>query len=655
MQRPPLFESDSFIYWKNRFETYVKSKDLDLWHVITNGDFQPIEQNSKTKLDEVIPFEKQSDDLKKRLAKNNEAKMVIYNALPRKEYERIFMCNTAKEIWKTLLITHQGNSQVKDNKIDLLVQQYEQFVIFEDESIDSAFARFNTIITSLKALDEGYSSKNYVRKFLRALHPKWRAKVMAIEESKDLTSLSLDELIENLKVHEMIIKKDSEIVKAKGERKSLALKAKKESSDEECLTSKSKDEEYAIAVRDFRKFFKRRGRFVRQPQNDKNTSKEAEMTRTTKMIENVLDAVIQIILLENVQNHRKTRTKEHSSEVLEVIAVKKKMRRPKTRRVSIENEKLKEEAIELTKFEKSTHCLNEMLSNQKPSGDKLGLGFNSLEASTNGTKEIKFVKSQKETSLGGGPLNKGGPHIAEAAPKAIMGPPVCSPGSEKSVSFQKSILGPRPKHIMVNKVKVPVASDNEVKRFYKTSLKPGVGFSKPNFRSKTSPPRRVNNNYPHPKTPQPKRNVGRQNQPHGFPIFLGVDLEPDEWIKDSGCSKHMTGNRKLFSSYKAYNGGNVIFGSNLRGNIIGKGTISNDSLKIDNVEHVDNLRFNLQSVRQICDNKCRVTFSEHDSQITKDGKVIGSGIRKKGSCVLKLGNKPEDKICLATIDENSTL
>ncbi|GJT45084.1 hypothetical protein Tco_0953799 [Tanacetum coccineum] len=234
MQRPPLFESDSFIYWKNRFETYVKSKDLDLWHVITNGDFQPIQQNPETKLDEIIPFEKQSDDLKKKLAKNNEAKMVIYNDLPRKEYERIFMCNTEKEIWNTSLITHQGNNQVKDNKIDLLVQQYEQFVISEDETIDSAFARFNTIITSLKALDEGYSSKNYVRKFLRALHPKWRVKVTAIEESKDLTSLSLDELIGNLKVYEMIIKKDSEIVKAKGERKSLALKAKKESSDEEC-------------------------------------------------------------------------------------------------------------------------------------------------------------------------------------------------------------------------------------------------------------------------------------------------------------------------------------------------------------------------------------------------------------------------------------
>ncbi|GJY38338.1 RNA-directed DNA polymerase [Tanacetum coccineum] len=76
------------------------------------------------------------------------------------------------------------SSQVKDNKIHLLVQQYEQFSILEEESIDGGFARFNTIITSLKALDKGFSRKNYVRKFLRALHPKWRAKVMAIEELK---------------------------------------------------------------------------------------------------------------------------------------------------------------------------------------------------------------------------------------------------------------------------------------------------------------------------------------------------------------------------------------------------------------------------------------------------------------------------------------
>ncbi|GJY15617.1 hypothetical protein Tco_0386039 [Tanacetum coccineum] len=77
----------------------------------------------------------------------------------------------------------------------------------------------------LKALDEGYSGKNYVKKFLRALYPKWRAKITGIEESKDLTSLLLDELIGN-------------------------LNAKKESSDEECSTSRIKDEEYAMTVKD---------------------------------------------------------------------------------------------------------------------------------------------------------------------------------------------------------------------------------------------------------------------------------------------------------------------------------------------------------------------------------------------------------------------
>nr|GEV18425.1 retrovirus-related Pol polyprotein from transposon TNT 1-94 [Tanacetum cinerariifolium] len=138
-------------------------------------------------------------------------------------------------------------------------------------------------------------------------------------------------------------------------------------------------------------------------------------------------------------------------------------------------------------------------------------------------------------------------------------------------------------------------------------------------------------------------------------ICLGIDLEPGEWIKDSGCSKHMTGNRKLFSTYKAYNGGNVFFGSNLRGNIIGRGTISNDSLNIENVEHVDNLRFSLLSVGQICDNKCKVLFSEHDSKINKDRKVIGRGIRKSGLYVMKLGKKLKDKIFHTMIVENSTL
>ncbi|GJX42129.1 retrovirus-related pol polyprotein from transposon TNT 1-94 [Tanacetum coccineum] len=430
---------------------------------------------------------------------------------------------------------------------------------------------------SLKALDEGYSSKNYVRKFLRALHPKWRAKVTAIEESKDLMSLSLDELIGNLKVHEIIIKKDSEIVKAKVERKSLALKAKKEYSDEKCSTSGSEDEKYAMTVRDFKKFFKRRSRLVRQPQNDKKTFQRGRDDKNDKsdrkcfrcgdlnhligecpkppkdknqrafvrgswsdsgeeddekvknemclvaqassevcfessyfsdenssiddlVLDNKYDKLCKMSLKIITKNKRLKATRNSLEKELSILKEKVSTLKKnkgvdfecvKCHMLKIENEKLKEEAHKLTKFEKSTHCLNEMLSNQKPSGDKLGLGFNSFEASSSGTKEIKFVKAQKKASSNGGPINMGGPLSMQAAPKAIMGPPPSTtPRSEK---------------------------------------------------------------------------------------------------------------------------------------------------------------------RQICDNKCRVTFSEQDSEITKDGKVIDSGIRMKGLYVMKLGNKPKDQICLATIDENSTL
>nr|GEW59622.1 transposase, Ptta/En/Spm, transposase, Tnp1/En/Spm-like protein [Tanacetum cinerariifolium] len=71
---------------------------------------------------------------------------------------------------------------------------------------------------------------------------------MAIEESKDLSTLLLHELIRNLKVYEVVLEKDSKASKNKKENyKLLALKAKKVSSDEEASCSNSEDEEYAMA------------------------------------------------------------------------------------------------------------------------------------------------------------------------------------------------------------------------------------------------------------------------------------------------------------------------------------------------------------------------------------------------------------------------
>nr|GEZ64478.1 retrovirus-related Pol polyprotein from transposon TNT 1-94 [Tanacetum cinerariifolium] len=188
-----------------------------------------------------------------------------------------------------------------------------------------------------------------------------------------------------LEIQEIILKKDSEIVKAKGERKSLSLKVKKESSDEECSTSRSEDEEYVIAVKDFKKFFKRRVRFVRQPRNNKNTFQRNQDDK-------------------NGKSERKC-----------------------------------------FRWGDPNHIIGEC---PKPPKDK---------------KQRAFI--------GGSWSNSGEEDDEKAKDKMCL---------------------------------VPQASNA---------------------------------------------------------------------IKDSGCSKHMTGNRKLFSTYKAYNRGNIIFGSNLRGNIIGKVTL----------------------------------------------------------------------------------
>ncbi|GKC07109.1 retrovirus-related pol polyprotein from transposon TNT 1-94 [Tanacetum coccineum] len=138
-------------------------------------------------------------------------------------------------------------------------------------------------------------------------------------------------------------------------------------------------------------------------------------------------------------------------------------------------------------------------------------------------------------------------------------------------------------------------------------------------------------------------------------VRLKLKLKLDEWIKDSGCSRHMPGNKDLFSSYKSIDGGNVVFGSNTKSKIIAKGTITHNSLTIHDVSHVENLSFNLLSIGQICDKKCKVLCRETGSEILKDGITIEKGIRKNGLYIIKMGNSPKDSLCLTSIDDTSTL
>ncbi|GJR88374.1 putative reverse transcriptase domain-containing protein [Tanacetum coccineum] len=442
-----------------------------------------------------------------------------------------------------------GNKQVKDNKIDLFVQKYEEFVISDDETIDCAFARFNTIITSLKALDESFLSRNHVRKFLRALPTKWHPKVTAIEESKDLSTLPLDELIGILKLYEVVLEKDLEISKSKKENyKSLTLKERKVSSDEEVSCSNNDDEEYAMAKikedkkeKDDRRCFKCGdiNHFISDcPKHSFNDQKAfivgcwsdseedskkdkvclmaldnnevlsdtpyySSSSLDSESLQNEYNKLCKISLrIINKNKHLKAKNKLLKNEA---YAFKKGLDQlEKNKETSIECEtcaklrsKVNSLSLKLASFESSSYFLQEMIDNQRSLKDKHGLGFTEDIASTSKTKTEKLSLVDEET-----------PTVEPAVPVS---------------SARES------------------ASSNERNRNFAEDSK-----------------------------------ILESNIVH-----LKIKLEPDEWIKDSGCSRHMTGNKDLFLTYEAINGDNVVFGSNTKSKIVEK--VSKRITEIDGI------------------------------------------------------------------------
>ncbi|KAD3337079.1 hypothetical protein E3N88_32599 [Mikania micrantha] len=87
------------------------------------------------------------------------------------------------------------------------------------------------------------------------------------------------------------------------------------------------------------------------------------------------------------------------------------------------------------------------------------------------------------------------------------------------------------------------------------------------------------------------------------------------WYVDSGGSMHMTGSRSLLNDYFIGRKGFVSFGNVAKGYIIGKGYVTNGEIRFDDVNHVENLKYNLLSVSQMCDKGHISLFTKQDCRI----------------------------------------
>ncbi|KAJ9548467.1 hypothetical protein OSB04_021010 [Centaurea solstitialis] len=99
------------------------------------------------------------------------------------------------------------------------------------------------------------------------------------------------------------------------------------------------------------------------------------------------------------------------------------------------------------------------------------------------------------------------------------------------------------------------------------------------------------------------------------------------WHIDSGCSRHMTGNKFILQNFKHFEGGHVAFGDNPKGGKIkGKGKISKDKMSFEDVFYVEQLRYNLLSVSQVCDKKFGVFFTDSECLILAPGFKIDENL-----------------------------
>ena len=208
-------------------ELFLKSQDVDMWKVITEGNFVPQTTDAVTSVVTIKPEASWTDTDKKKVLLNSKAQLFLQCSLTMEESERIYECTTAKEIWDTLKIHHEGTSHVKETRIDIGVRKFEIFEMSEEENIDEMYSRFTSIVNELRSLGKIYSPHDRIRKILRCLPNTWRPMVTAITQAKDLNSLALEDLIGTLRAHEVLLQEDKPMKKGK----MIALKASQTNQD----------------------------------------------------------------------------------------------------------------------------------------------------------------------------------------------------------------------------------------------------------------------------------------------------------------------------------------------------------------------------------------------------------------------------------------
>ncbi|GKC11630.1 hypothetical protein Tco_1008412, partial [Tanacetum coccineum] len=137
-------------------------------------------------------------------------------------FSRIVAANSAKEEWDTLKTEYQGSAKVITVKLQFLRRDFESAVIKSNETVQTYIARVLGIVSQMRAYGDKVADEIVVAKILRSLSSKFDHVVAAIEESKDLSTYSVDELMGSLQTHEArinrnVVKEEKHAFQVQGE------------------------------------------------------------------------------------------------------------------------------------------------------------------------------------------------------------------------------------------------------------------------------------------------------------------------------------------------------------------------------------------------------------------------------------------------------
>ncbi|XP_024030010.1 uncharacterized protein LOC112094115 [Morus notabilis] len=190
----PRFDGH-YNHWSMLMENFLRSKEY--WQVVESGVLEPATG--------VVLSETQRAELEALKLKDLKAKNYLFQAIDQVTLETILSKDTSKQIWDSMKKKHQGNVKAQRVQLQRLRTEFETLRMKSGESIIDFFSRTMTIANKMQIHGEKMEDVTIVEKILRSMTPKFNFIVCSIEESKDVDTLSLDELQSSLLVHEQKI------------------------------------------------------------------------------------------------------------------------------------------------------------------------------------------------------------------------------------------------------------------------------------------------------------------------------------------------------------------------------------------------------------------------------------------------------------------